>query len=43
MIESNFNKDKEPGGHYIFRRFIHKNGRRIYPTHGKAFRIWVTD
>lgn len=25
------------------RSYIRKNGRRIYPTHGKAFRIWVKD
>lgn len=24
---------------YIFRRYITKNGRRIYPKNGKAFRI----
>jgi len=35
--------DEREGGHYIFRRYIRKNGRRIYPTHGKAFRIWVKD
>jgi hypothetical protein len=29
---------------YIFRRYITKNGRRIYPKNGhKAFKIWIDD
>ncbi len=24
---------------YIFRRYIVKNGKKIYPVHAKAFRI----
>jgi hypothetical protein len=31
-------------GHFIFRRWITKNGQRIYPSSGhKAFKIWVPD
>ena len=30
-------------GHYIFRRYITRNGVRIYPQKGKAFRFWVED
>jgi len=34
-------KNEKPGGHYIFRRYIVKNGRRIYPRRGRAFQFWV--
>lgn len=28
---------------YIYRRYITKNGVRIYPKNGKVFRFWVDD
>lgn len=28
---------------WIYRRFITKNGVRIYPKNGKVFRFWVDD
>ena len=28
-------------GHWVYARFIRKNGRVIYPKSGKVFRFWV--
>lgn len=41
MQDSNINT--KTGGHYIYRRYVYRNGRRIYPVNAKAFRIWVAD
>jgi hypothetical protein len=30
-------------GRWIFRPYITKNGKRIYPKKGKVFKIWVED
>lgn len=30
-------------GHWVFARYIRKNGRVIYPKNGKVFRFWVED
>ena len=43
MSNSSFQANGK-SGHYIFRRYITKNDRRIYPKKGKkAFKIWVED
>nr|DAK85417.1 MAG TPA: Paratox [Caudoviricetes sp.] len=34
---------KEACDMYIYRRYITKNGVRIYPKNGKVFRFWVDD
>jgi hypothetical protein len=42
----NVEKDHAPvpsGYHYIFVRYITRNGVRIYPRNAKAFRILVKD
>ena len=43
MNTKNINQELETG-HYIFRPYITKNGKRIYAkTYGKkAFKIWVS-
>jgi len=28
-------------GHWIYRKYIVKNGKRIYPVKAKCLRIWV--
>lgn len=35
--------DKNEAGHYVYCTFITKNGVRIYPKNGKAFRFWVSN
>ncbi|HYX37649.1 MAG TPA: hypothetical protein VE954_31490 [Oligoflexus sp.] len=30
-------------GHWVYSRYITRNGRRIYRKHGKCFRFWVED
>lgn len=37
--------DSKPakGGHWVFARFIRKNGRIIYPKNARFFRFWVKD
>lgn len=42
MDQPNFDKNGKTG-HYIFRRYITRNGVRIYPRKGKAFKFWVED
>lgn len=34
--------NETPDGHYIFCRYIVKNGRKIFPKRSRAFRIWVS-
>ncbi|MFA6592006.1 MAG: hypothetical protein WCS67_01535 [Bacteroidales bacterium] len=41
MDNSHNAKEVRPDGHYVFVKYITRNGRRIYPKHGKAFRFWV--
>ena len=36
-------KKEDIGKTYIFRRYITKNGVRIYPKHGKVFKILVNN
>jgi len=30
-------------GHYVFCRFLVRNGLRIYPKKSRVFRFWVND
>lgn len=30
-------------GYYIFRRYITRNGKRVYPKKAKVFKIWIED
>ena len=30
-------------GHYVFSKFVTRNGKRIYRKNGKVFRFWVKD
>lgn len=36
------NSKRGESGHYVYCRYITKNGVRIYPRHGKVFKFWVT-
>ena len=29
--------------YYIFRRYVTRNGKRIYPKKAKFFKIWIED
>lgn len=33
----------EPTGRWIYRPYILKDGKRVYPKTAKAFRFWVED
>lgn len=41
---ADFSNTKPSGaGHYVFSRFITRNGVRIYKPNGKVYRFWVKD
>lgn len=35
--------NQKESGYYIFRPYIVKNGKRIYPKRSKNFKIWVKE
>jgi hypothetical protein len=37
------NAESGKPGHWVYCRYITKNGRRIYPKNGKFFRFWKED
>ena len=44
MIMSDFSNAKPSGaGHYVFSRYITRNGKKIYRPNGKVYRFWVKD
>lgn len=36
-------KNENDGGHWVYARYIRKNGRVIYPKNGRFFRFWVAN
>lgn len=43
MHMAKYDKPAPSGYHYIFVRYITRNGVRIYPKNAKAFRLLVKD
>lgn len=40
-MDESLKSKRSEAGHYVYCRYITKNGVRIYPRRGKVFRFWV--